>query len=177
MPRREINPEMNIGTVKKELAERLAAELKSNQVYGQPFIYERKYPTGKINVTVVWDAWHEIPMQERSATIWSAYKIAEGSAYRDQIALANGLTVPEAVEVGMLPFEIIPALRKSDPITEDQVLQAMLEEGATQLGHGSRVHLRFATQDEAEAARQRLITRFPNSEDIWLLNWDVAARE
>jgi hypothetical protein len=44
------------------------------------------------------------------------YEQAEGAAYRDRIALASGLTVPEAHAAGMLPYQIIAALRKNDPV-------------------------------------------------------------
>jgi hypothetical protein len=39
----------------------------------------------------------------------------------------------------MLPYEIIAALRKGDPVTDDQARQAMIEEGATRLTHYVRV--------------------------------------
>jgi hypothetical protein len=103
--------------------------------------------------------------------------LAEGAGYRDRIALASGLTVPEAHAAGMLPYEIIPALRKGDLVTEEQTRQALLEEGGTQLGHWRKVPLRLATQEEAEAARQRLIRRFPGSEDVWMINREITAQD
>src|SRR5438552_12410277 len=120
MARKRIGPEVRTGTVRRELAEALAAELKSGRDYGQPFIYEQEYRTGKLRVTVIWDEWDGMPLQERSATILRAYELAEGPAYRDRIALASGLTVPEAHAAGMLPYEIITALRKGDPVTGAQ---------------------------------------------------------
>src|SRR5438270_8398205 len=129
MPRIKIGAEVRKGAVKNELAEKLAAELKSNREYGQPFIYEQEYRTGKLRVTVVWDDWNGMPLQERSATILRAYELAEGPAYRDRVALASGLSVPEAHAAGLLPYEILAALRKSDPLTEEQARQAMREEG------------------------------------------------
>jgi hypothetical protein len=77
----------------------------------------------------------------------------------------------------MLPYEIITALRKSDPLTEDQARQAMLEEGGTQLGHWRKVQLRFATQEEAEACRLRLMRRFPGSDDVWIINREITAQD
>ena len=156
-----------------ELVAKLVQELRANREYGQPFIDEMKYRTGKRRVSVIWDQWEGIPLQERTATILRAYEEAEGQAFRDTIALASGLTVPEAHEAGLLPVEIIPARRESDPITETQVRQAMLEEGATQLGGGSRkVRLFFRSREEAQTAKERLLKRFPQSENIWLLEWD-----
>ena len=116
-------------------------------------------------------------LQERSATILRAYELAEGIPYRERVALASGLTVPEAHAAGMLPFELIAAVRKGDPVTTDQAHQAMLDEGATELEHWRKVHLRFATQEEAESSRQRLIRRFPGSDEVWIINREVAAQD
>jgi hypothetical protein len=177
MPRRKIGHDVRTGTVRKELAEKLAAELKSGRELGQPFIYEQEYRTGKLRVTVVWDEWDGMSLQERSATILRAYELAEGPAYRDRIALASGLTMPEAHAAGMLPYEIITALRKGDPLTWEQAKQAMLDEGGSLLFHPLRVKLYFATQEEAEAARTRLIRRFPGSEDVWIINREITAQD
>ena len=177
MPRIKIGAEVRKGAVKNELAEKLAGELKSNREYGQPFIYEQEYRTGNLRVTVVWDEWNGRSLQERSATILRAYGLAEGATYRDRVALASGLTVAEAHAAGMLPFEVIAAVRKGDPVTTDQALQAMLDEGATELEHWRKVHLRFATQEEAESSRQRLIRRFPGSDEVWIINREVAAQD
>jgi hypothetical protein len=177
MPRKQIGPESRIGSIKKELAEELATELKSNRESGQPVIYEHVFRTGKVRVLVIWDKWHDVPLQERSATILRAYEMVEGSELRDRIALASGLTVPEAHASGMLPYRIITALRKSDPVTPDQARQAMLDEGGSQLFNPTTVQLRFATGEEAEVARQRLIQRFPGSEDVWMIEREVTAQD
>lgn len=177
MPRKRIGPEARIGSADKELAEELAAELKSNHEFGQPVIYEHAFRTGKVRVTVIWDEWHDVPLQERSATILRAYEMAEGQESRDRIVLASGLTVPEAHAAGMLPFQIIAAVRNSDPVTYDQVKQAMLDEGGSLGFHWNRPQLRFATGEEAEAARQRLIQRFPGSDDVWIIDREVTAQD
>ena len=57
----------------------------------------------------------------------------EGREASDNIALASGLTVPEACAAGMLPYQILAAVRKGDPLTREQAQQAMLEEGASTL--------------------------------------------
>ncbi len=49
----------------------------------------------------------------------------------------------------MLPFQIIPALRKGDPVTLDQCRQAMIDEGASTLLGPDKPQLRFATEEEA----------------------------
>jgi hypothetical protein len=76
MPRKRIGPEIRTGSVKKELAEKLAAELKSNREFGQPVIYEHAFRTGKVRVTVIWAAWQDVLLQERSAKILRAYELS-----------------------------------------------------------------------------------------------------
>lgn len=159
------------------LAERLADEIKSEQASGQPFIYEQEYSTGKIRALVVWDEWQDRPLDERTATILAAYERAEGATYRDRVALASGLTVPEAVAAGMLPYQIITAHRASDPVTLEQCRQAALDEGATRLMGPNVPQLRFATEEEANACRARLIARLPQSDDVWLITREFAAHE
>jgi hypothetical protein len=177
MPRKRIGPEVQSGHVRAELAEKLAAELKRGGEYGQPLIYERQFRTGKASVTVIWDAWDGLPLQERTATILRAYELAEGAESQDRVALASGLTVPEAHAAGMLPYQIIPALRKGDPVTPEEVRQAMLDEGASQLLSPQAPQLRFATEEEAEAARRRLSQRLPASEPIWIINREITAQD
>jgi hypothetical protein len=175
MPRKQIGPGIRTGEVSKELAEQLAVELKSNRDRGQPMIYEQTFRTGKVRVTVLWDAWHGIPLQERSATILRAYELAEGRESQERIALASGLTVPEAYAAGMLPYHIIAALRKGDSITVAQAQQALLDEGGSQLFNPRTVQLRFATEEEAEAARRRLIERFSGSDEVWMIEREMSA--
>jgi hypothetical protein len=177
MPRKQIDSESRSGRVRKDLAEELATELKSNRESGQPVIYEHVFRTGKVRVIVIWDKWHDVPLQERSATILRGYEIADGPESRDRIALASGLTFPEAHAAGMLPYRIITALRKSDPVTLDQARQAMLEEGGSQLYDPMTVQLRFTTEEEAQDARQRLIQRFPGSDDVWIIEREIMAQD
>jgi hypothetical protein len=177
MPRKKMGPEMRRTEIKQDLASQLAAELKNSREYGQPLIFEETYRTGKMRVNVIWDAWEGMPLQQRSATILRAYEIAEGTGFRDRIALASGLTVPEAQAAGMLPYQIIPALRKGDPVTPEQAREAFLEEGASKLFDPQKIQLRFATEEDALAARQRLIKRFPGSDEAWIITEDVTAQD
>src|SRR3989440_13098210 len=105
------------------LVERLVEELKSDRQAGQPVIEEEEFPTGKLRVNVIWDAWDRVPLEDRTATILRAYEQAEGPEYRDRIALASGLTVPEAHAAGMLPYQVIAAVRNNDPVTRDECRQ------------------------------------------------------
>jgi len=117
MPRKrrgfEDPPRHTVGKLVAQLAE----ELKSDRPSGQPFIEEEEFPTKKLRVNVLWDEWDRVPLEERTATILRAYEEAEGREYRDRIALASGLTVPEAHAAGMLPYQVLAAGRKDDPVT------------------------------------------------------------
>src|SRR5712691_9680799 len=115
------------------LVARLVDDLKSARESGQPLIEEEEFPAKKLRVNVVWDEWDHVPLEDRTATILRAYEQAEGREYRDRIALASGLTVPEAQAAGMLPYQVIAAVRKGDPVTADQCCQALIEEGASTL--------------------------------------------
>jgi hypothetical protein len=158
------------------LAERLADELKRNSESGQPVIDEQEFPTGKIRARVIWDDWDALPLEQRTAVILRAYELAEGPGYRDRVALASGLTFPEARAAGMLPFRIIPAVRAGDPVTADQCRQAMAAEGGSVLTDPDDPQLLFATDEEAEAARQRLARRLPGSDPVWLITQEVVGR-
>lgn len=159
------------------LANRLANELRSGRESGQPIVYEQVFPSDRLRITVIWDEWDRLPFEERTDVILRAYDQAEGRGYRDRIALASGLTVPEAHAAGMLPVQVITALRRGDPVTLEECRQAMIEEGASKLLGSDTVQLRFATVEEAEAARKRLIQRLPNSDPVWLISKELGKVE
>ena len=177
MPRKKRGIEENPRPLSGDLAERLADELRQSREGGQPVIDEQGFPTGNLRVTVIWDEWERLSLEDRTAVILRAYDLAEGSGYRQRIALASGLTVPEAYAAGMLPFQIIPALRRGDPVTAEQCRQAMIEEGASTLIEADKPQLRFATEEEAEAARKRLVRRLPSSDQVWVITQEVGKVE
>lgn len=153
----------------------LEAELKSSHEAGQPLIEEHVFPkTNAVRVTVIWDKWDAVPDEDRTSIILQSYEQVEGKSFRDRIALAIGLTVPEAVESGLLPFQILTALRQGDLVTAEECRAAMIAQGASLLIDADKPELRFATQEEAEACRQRLIRQLPKSEPIWVIAKDVA---
>jgi len=152
----------------------LMQELKSNHEAGQPIIVEQHFPrTNLISVTVIWDKWVPLSDEDRAATVRYAYEEVEGKEFRDRIALSIGLTVPEAYESGMLPYQVTAALRKGDPVTAEQCAQAMLEEGASLLFDPDHPQLRFATEQEAEASVKRLSRALPGSEPVWLITKEM----
>ena len=177
MPRKKRGVEEQPRPASAELAGRLADELRSDRESGQPVIDEQEFPTGKLRVTVIWDEWDHLPLEDRTAVILRAYELAEGRGYRDRIALASGLTVPEAYAAGMLPFQIIPALRRGDPVTPEQCRQAMIDQGASLLFAADKPQLRFATEEEAEAAQRRLVQRLPSSDQVWVITQEVGKVE
>lgn len=177
MPRIKRGVQEQARPASAQLAGRLADELRNNRASGQPLIDEQEFPTGKLRVTVIWDEWDHLPLEDRTAVILRAYDLTEGRDYRERIALASGLTVPEAYAAGMLPFQIIPALRRGDPVTPEQCRQAMIDEGASTLLAADKPQLRFTTEEEAEAARGRLVQRLPSSDQVWVITQEVGKAE
>lgn len=160
-----------------DLTDRLVSELRESRQSGQPVIDEQVFPSEKLRVTVIWDEWDRLPLEDRTAVILRAYELAEGRAYRENIALASGLTFPEAYATGMLPYQVFPALREGDPVTPEQCRRAMIDEGASTLLDPDRPQLRYSTQEEADAATRRLIERLPNSNHVWVTTREVGKVE
>jgi hypothetical protein len=177
MPRRKIGVQSALTATNTGLAEKLAQELKSNRDYGQPLVYEQEYATKKARVTVIWDEWADASLEERTAVILRAYELAEGGDAREKIALASGLTVPEATAAGMLPYQVLPARRATDPVAPEDIRAAMLEQGASRMNAEDGLQLRFATREEADGCRARLSARLPDSEPIWIISRDVHVRD
>lgn len=152
----------------------LEKELKNARMAGQPLIEEQVFPkTNAVRVTVIWDQWESVSDEDRYQTILQAYEEVEGKTFRDRVALALGLTVPEAAEAGMLPFQITTALRRDDPVTLKQCREAMIAQGASVLLDPEEPQLRSATEEEAEACRHRLIEQLPGSEPVWVIAKEV----
>lgn len=177
MPIRKVPVQSGLAAAKAGLAERLAEELKSAKDYGQPTIYEQEYATKKVRVTVIWDDWADDSLEERSAVILRAYEIAQGSQGRAKIALASGLTVPEATAAGLLPFQVIPARRDSDAVKLEEIEAVMLEQGASKLSRQDGLQLRFSTKDEAAACIQRLSQKLPASAPIWVISREMHVQD
>lgn len=176
MPRKKIALEQSLPT-DAPLTERLKNELLSTRESGQPLVYEQEVRSDRLRVLVIWDEWDRIPLEERTAVILRAYELALGTPERYKIALASGVTVPEATAAGMLPYQVGTALRKGDPVTFEQCWETMLAEGASRLFGPNILQLRFATRDEAEACRKRLIVRLPQSENVWLINREITVQD
>jgi hypothetical protein len=161
-----------------DLVTALVHELRESGESGQPVIHEHHFPrTGKMRVTALWDRWENVPHEERAEIIRRAYTEVEGAESLEKLALLVGLTFPEAYEAGMLPYQVVPLLREKDPVSLEDCLKAMEEEGASRLFPGGRPELRSATKEEAEAIRKRLIKRLPGSEAVWAVLQEVGRIE
>jgi hypothetical protein len=169
MPRRKRNLVEVPRRPMQTMAEELANELKHSRESGQPVIEEQEFSTGNVRVLVLWDKWDHLSLEDRTAIILRAYELAEESDSRRRIALATGLTFPEAHAAGMLPFRIVPLVRKTDSVTLEQCVEAMIDEGASKLEDPERPPLRFSTEEEANASLRRLATRLPESEPVWAI--------
>ena len=182
MPRIQRVEESNSQFSRSKLANELAAELRLNRPYGQPVIQEQIYQTGLIRVSVLWDRWEGVRDELRSKAIIGAYQIVEGREYAQKVRLTTGMTFPEAVNSGMLPYQILLVRRLGDSVTAVECRQAMIEEGASTLIDPLHPPLLFASEEEAEAARIRLVGRLPASEPVWHLthlvgHWLELARD
>jgi len=176
MPRKKHGLFEALGLRPANLVEELAREIKNSRDFGQPMIDEQLFPTNAISVRVIWDKWDHVPHDLRSVTILGAYRLAEGEEYCRRIALATGLTVPEARASGLLPYQIIAAVRADDPVTEQQCRDAMIEEGASLLfDTGPRLCL--PTEADAEEAVTRLTGRLPGSGPVWVITREVGQPE
>ena len=155
------------------LINNLTRELTDEKSFGQPVIKEEHDPkNGSIRINVFWDLWNYLSADDRSAVIVQAYRNVEGDDFVNRIGLLNGLTIPEAHAAGLLPFKVIFVSEEfadetAEPIK--QYMRAMMEEGASILNYDHRPELRFATEEEAEACKQRLIARLPGTKSVWVV--------
>lgn len=172
MPRIRRSPAGRENGRAPKLLPELVAELKNARDSGQPIIDEFTFPaTNRIRVAVIWDKWEGVPDEERVATIYRAFQQTEGKEYTDRIGIALGVTVPEAVRFGLLPYQVVPVARPTDRVSIDDCKKAMRDEGATIMPSG-KLELRFTTHELAEAAIERLISCLPGSEHVWLVVTD-----
>ena len=160
-----------------DLVTELIQELRDGKECGQPRIEETEFPTGAIRVTVLWDKWDRVPDHERADVILRAYEEVEGRPYRERVALAIGLTFPEAREVGLLRCSLQPQVRSDDPKTVARYYQAMRDLGASDLFDRGRPELWFASRGEMEACLKRLKELVPGSDESWLCIEDVGFTE
>lgn len=147
----------------RELLADLVAELTAPRPTGQPVIEIRAMPrNGLRHVHVIWDRWATCPPEKRASIIREAFQRVRGEAYEKSIAITVPATVPEAAEIGLLPYEVKPY--KWYSLQGDQLKrarEAMIAEGASVLQPQFLPSLRFRNEQQAEEAVTRLKVNAP----------------
>jgi hypothetical protein len=168
MPRIRLIPEANFLN-HPELVKELANELSGEREFGQPMAVEEPYGgTDDFRVTVFWDKFDAVPEDERTNIILQAYESANLGDV-DRIAVALGLTFPEADAEGVLRYEVVPGIRRHNPIPVEQCFDAMRSLGASTLRDSRRPQLFYPTMKHATAAIGRLDELLPGSRDVWTI--------
>jgi hypothetical protein len=98
-----------------------------------------------LNVTVIWGRWNLVNAGNRTQLIVDAYKAAKPRD-ADQLNVVMGVTVDEAVQLGILPYEIV-----ADD-TDD--VERLRGHGALETMNGPR--LLFLDRTSADAVRDQL---------------------
>jgi len=154
------------------LLRELVREIREPRDRGQPIIEVRNMSRGGFrHVYVIWDRWDQCRPEVRAGIVRDAFSAVKGAEYEKSIAITVSATVPEAVEMGLLPFEVKPF--KWIGLKDEYVAgarQALLAEGASVLrqqvsrAHHSLPELHFATEQQAEDAIVRLKEAAPQFE-------------
>lgn len=124
------------------------------------------------HVRVIWDRWKELDDEQRAAVIEDAYGQAEGAQAAAEITLAEGLTPPEALALGLLPYKVVPARKKSDASALEAYQAARAKEARNTLLGPKAKELRYARIEDAQQAEQRLQQALPGS--TWAIVQELA---
>jgi len=163
MPRYRATQDADLDpTLRDELVNKLAHELRVDGNGGmprQPFIFEQEVPqTGTYHVIVIWERWNEVPSEQRASIIMDAYERVEPLLVPN-LTVVVGATMEEAIEMNLLPYQIITTRKNTDAIPPADLRLAMLDEGAIESTTG--LELRFPTLKMAQDAYARLSNRVP----------------
>src|SRR5579871_3795113 len=163
MPRFIITP--NAPSPKHErFVRKLVQEFTASSAHLQPLILEEQVPSTKSrHVRVIWDAWKDLTDEQRAAVIVDAYKEGEGPEAAEQITIAEGVTPQEALALGLLPFKVVPARKKNDPIPQPVYQSTLAAEARHSLLGPKAKELRFVRVEDAEQAVNRLRQALPGS--------------
>jgi hypothetical protein len=147
-----------------KLVKRLVQEFSPGAAGLQPLILEEHVPSAQSRqVRVIWDAWKDIPDDDRGAVIVDAYTQVEGTDAAEDIAVADGVTPQEALALGLLPYKILPVRKAEDKETFERQRAALAAEAKNTLLGARAKELRFARLEDAEASRKRLEAATPGS--------------
>lgn len=156
MPRFIITPSAN-SPQHAAFVKKLVQEFTSSSANLQPLILEERVPSTKSrHVRVIWDRWKELDDEQRAAVIEDAYSQAEGPQAAAEITLAEGLTPPEALALGWLPYKVVSARKKSDASALEAYQAALAKEVRNTLLGPKAKELRYARIEDAQQAEQRL---------------------
>jgi hypothetical protein len=143
---------MLLQELKNELAGRSTGG--SLAVAHTPLIFEIPLEfSEQIDVLVVWEWFDGVRSEDRSALIIEAYV---GQAAK--ISQALGVTLEEALDQELLPYNVIPNTSPTG-VDPKEIEKAMVEEGGFSLA--DKIRLWFPTRQMAEAAMVRLNQRLP----------------
>lgn len=157
-----------------QLVKRLVPELQTAGTDPQPLILEEEIDsTGSRHVHVIWDRWRNLTDEQRAAVIMDAYLISEGKQAAENITIASGVTVEEALVLGLLPYKVVSARKRHEnkPPAAEHKKALLAEARKTLLGEGAK-ELRYARLEDAEAARKRLEKALPGSQ--WAVVQEVS---
>lgn len=135
----------------------LEQEITGEVTEGGPVIFEIPLTgTDKFDALVIWNKWKDkdVASQTRSEMILTAYQDK-----KDKIAQALGVTYKEAIDQNLLPYAVVPMVRKSE-VSRDQLISAMRRYGGFPT-EGDRVELRLPTMEIAREVHQKLVDELP----------------
>jgi hypothetical protein len=156
-----------------KLVRKLAQELSADSGKLQPLILEEHLPATKSrHVHVIWDAWKDVPDEERGNVILDAYAQVEGEEAAEDVTIAEGATPQEALALGLLAYKVEPLYRRGDAIPLGEYAKVIEAEAKRTLLGGKAKGLRYARTEDAEAARKRLEEALPRSS--WAVVQEVA---
>ena len=180
----------SLAVVKKRLTELLVKELLGERrgaapVIAGPVIFEIPAPqTKSIDVIVVWEAWKDLPAEDRSSIIRGAYAQFKqvldrtlhesdpegptGSLVFLPTGIVIGATWKDVEELNLLPYALVPRAKPEDADDRTIVSALMTNAGAIQTPSG--IQLLFPTPELAEEVKARLDKAMPEA------GWTVMER-
>lgn len=152
----------------RALLTELIQELRNPREAGQPLVEIREMDRGFRHVHVFWDKWDGCEPESRGEIVRAAFREVKGPEYETAIAIAVPATIPEAAEMGLLPFQVKSlGWDRATAKTRQAATRALIEMGASTLGAPAIPALHYSSAEAAGASVQRLKARTPD------LDWYV----
>jgi len=165
MPFQEIEP-FRRTSQQEALLRDLIAELRTPQTVGQPYVVVKRVGKDKVrHAYVYWDRWEGCPAPVRADIVYDGFEEVRGSEYTESIALVVTATIPEAADLGLLPFQV-RYRGWYHPETEigKRCNEAMVTLGASVLRNPAHPELRFESEEDARKAVDELRRLVPEAE-------------